>query len=72
MNKSEINLINRESRELKKALATRQKATASTIKKHRKIIRSTQIEITKIERDLNVFELTTNDRLAILEGRLNS
>lgn len=57
---------------MKSALNSRQKLTAREISKRRNPIRSTEREITTIERDSAVFEKTTNDRLAILEGRLNS
>lgn len=72
MNKTETTLVKREVRQLKSTLNTRQKQTAREIKKRRNIIRSTEREISTIERDAAAFVKSTSDRLAILEGRLNS
>ena len=72
MTKTEAKLVQAEIRRLKSALNTKQKTTAREIKKRRDLIRSTEREITTIERDTAVFEKSTTDRLAILEGRLNS
>ena len=72
MTKTEIAQIKRESRSLKSALATREKLAARIIKKHRDTIRQTEREITNIESQNNRFSKSTNDRLGILEGRLNS
>jgi len=72
MNKNETSLVKKEIRQLKSSLNTRQKQTARDIKKRRDLIRSTEREITTIERDAAAFTKSTTDRLAILEGRLNS
>lgn len=72
MNKTEKSLVKSEVRALKSTLNSRQKQTAREIKKRRDFIRSTEREITSIERDQAAFVKATTDRLAILEGRLNS
>jgi hypothetical protein len=72
MNKTETSLVKREIRTLKSALNARQKQTARDIKKRRDFIRAAEREIASIERECQTFPLSTTDRLAILEGRLNS
>lgn len=72
MNKTETKLVKAEIRSLKSALNKRQKTSAHSIAAHRKTIRSNEIAITTIERETTAFVKSTSDRLAILEGRLNS
>lgn len=72
MNKTEASIIKREIRGLKSALNSRQKQTAREIKKRRNLIRSTEREITTIERESADFLKSITDRLAIIDGRLNS
>ena len=72
MTKTESALIRREIRSLKSALTNRQKTTAREVKKRRAIIRATDLEITRIETETTAFTRATTDRLAILEGRLQS
>lgn len=72
MTKSETASAKREARLIKSALNSRQKLTAADIKKRRNIIRSTEKEIADIERETAAFVRTSTDRLAILDGRLNS
>lgn len=72
MNKTEASLVKREIRTLKSTLNSRQKITAREIKKRRDIIRTTEKEITAIERECEAFTQSTTDRLAILDGRLHS
>jgi hypothetical protein len=72
MNKAETATVKKELRALKSALNSRQKQTVREVKKRRDIIRQTEREITHIEADLNAYVVATSDRLAILEGRLNS
>ena len=72
MNKTESKLIRTEIRSLKSALNARQKAAAKAIKKHRDTIRENEKAITLITYETNAFVHTTSDRIAILEGRLNS
>jgi hypothetical protein len=72
MNKSDAKLVKAEIRTLKSALNKRQKESAKTIAAHRKTIRSNEVSITNIERETTAFVKSTTDRLAILEGRLNS
>lgn len=72
MNKTEASIIKREIRGLKSALNSRQKQTAREIKKRRNLIRSTEREITTIESESADFLKSVTDRLAIIDGRLNS
>lgn len=72
MNKTETSLVKREIRTLKSSLNSRQKLTAREIKKRRDLIRSAEKEIASIERECAAFTQSTTDRLAILDGRLNS
>ena len=72
MNKTEAKLVKAEIRTLKSSLNSRQKLTAREIKTRRNIIRTTEREITRIERDSAQFVQSTTDRLAILDGRLMS
>lgn len=72
MTKTEIKLAKAEYRHLKSALNTRQKKAAAEIKKRRAIIRQTEREISHIEADVTAYVKATSDRLAILEGRINS
>lgn len=72
MTKTETKLARAEIRTLKSALNKRQKEAAKSIAAHRKEIRSKEILITSIERETTRFVTATSDRLAILEGRLNS
>ncbi|MFU8894036.1 MAG: hypothetical protein ACNA8L_10445 [Luteolibacter sp.] len=72
MTKSETATIRREIRALKSALTARQKQTARTIKAHRATIRTNEKAISKIESETNAFLKNTTDRLAILQGRLES
>jgi DNA-binding XRE family transcriptional regulator len=72
MNKTEAKLMRTEIRNLKSALNKRQKQAAKDIAAHRKTIRTNEQEITNIERITTAFVRTTTDRLAIIEGRLNS
>jgi hypothetical protein len=69
---TEASIIKREIRGLKSTLNTRQKQTAREIKKRRDLIRSTEREITTIEREQASFVKATTDRLAIIDGRINS
>ncbi len=77
MNKAETKLIKAEIRDLKRDLSKRQKIDARTIAGHRAHIRRIERERAGFERDiatiqsgLSLFEKTTNDRIAILDGRL--
>jgi hypothetical protein len=72
MNKSETTLVKKEISTLKSTLAARQKLVARDIKKHRDFIRNTEKTISTIERDSTAFLRSTTDRIAILDGRLNS
>lgn len=72
MNKADTKLAKAEIRTLKSALNKRQKEAAKTIAAHRKTIRTNEIAITNMERDITRFTKATTDRLAVLEGRLNS
>jgi hypothetical protein len=72
MNKTETKLARTEIRTLKSALNKRQKDTAKRIKTHRAAIRANEIHISTIERETTAFVKSTTDRLAILEGRINS
>lgn len=72
MNKSESKVIRAEIRSLKSALNKRQKQASKEIAAHRKTIRTNEQIIADIERLTTAFVRTTTDRLAILEGRLNS
>lgn len=72
MTKPETALTKKEIRALKSSLNARQKMTAREIKKRRDLIRQTEKEITAAELDLAAFAHSTTDRLAILDGRLNS
>jgi hypothetical protein len=72
MNKNDTKLAKAEIRTLKSALNKRQKETAKKIAAHRKTIRVNEIAIDIVERDCTRFVKSTTDRLAILEGRLNS
>ena len=72
MNKAETKTTKAEIRSLKSALNKRQKETARTIAGHRANIRARERAITKIENETSAFVRSTSDRIAILEGRLNS
>lgn len=72
MNKTETALVKREIKTLKSALNKRQKEASKAIAERRKQIRAHEVWITSIERDTTAFEKSTNDRLAVLQGRLNS
>jgi hypothetical protein len=72
MTKTESKIIRKEIRGLKSALNARQKAAAKTIKGHRDTIRTNEKAITRIEAETTAFVRTTTDRLAILQGRLES
>lgn len=72
MNKTETKMIRSEIRTLKSALNKRQKQAAKDIDAHRKTIRTNELAITRIESETTAFVRKTTDRLAILEGRLNS
>lgn len=72
MNKTETKLAKGEIRTLKSALNKRQKESAKRIKSHRATIRANELQIAVIERETTSFVKSTSDRLAILEGRLNS
>ena len=72
MNKAEAKTTKAEIRSLKSALNKRQKESARNIADHRKTIRSNEIAIAQEERVTTAFVKSTSDRLAILEGRLNS
>ena len=72
MNKTETKLARAEIRSLKAALNKRQKESAKNIAAHRKTIRSNEMAIAQEERVTTAFVKSTSDRLAILEGRLNS
>lgn len=72
MTKTETKLVKAEIRSLKSALNKRQKESAKAISERRKQIRSHEIFITAVERETTAFVKSTTDRLAILEGRLNS
>ena len=63
MNKTESALVRKEIRALKSALTNRQKQTAREIKKRRDLIRSTEKEISAIERETNSL-LPTPQRLS--------
>lgn len=72
MNKAETKTTKAEIRILKSALNKRQKDCAKQIAAHRKTIRTNEQAITTLERETTRFVTATTDRLAILEGRLNS
>ncbi len=72
MTKTETKFARTEIRTLKSALNKRQKEAAKTIATHRKDIRAKEILIASVERETTAFVKSTTDRLAILEGRLNS
>lgn len=72
MNKTETKLVRAEIRDLKASLNKAQKSSSRQIAGHRKLIRAGEREITTIERNSALYEKTVNDRLAILDGRLNS
>jgi hypothetical protein len=72
MNKNDTKLAKAEIRTLKSALNKRQKDSAKQIAAHRKTIRCNEQAITVIERATTAFVKSTSDRLAIIEGRLNS
>ena len=72
MTKTETKLAKAEIRTLKNALNRRQKDAAKLIASHRKTIRTNEVAIANIERDVSRFVKATTDRLAVLEGRLNS
>ena len=72
MNKNETKLAKTEIRQLKAALNKAQKHAAREIAAHRKTIRTTEMAITTIERNVSQLTKSTTDRLAVLEGRLNS
>lgn len=55
MNKTETKLVNREIKNLKSTLSAKQKQTAKEIKQRRDLIRTTEREITNIERDTAAF-----------------
>lgn len=72
MTKTETKLAKAEIRSLKSALNKRQKDSAKQIAAHRKTIRANELSIATLERETTRFVTATTDRLAILEGRLNS
>lgn len=72
MNKTEASIVKREIRCLKASLNTRQKQAAKEIKKRRVLIRSTEKEISGIERECAAFVQSVTTRLAVIDGRLNS
>jgi multidrug resistance efflux pump len=72
MNKNDTKLAKAEIRTLKSALNKRQKETAKDIANERSTIRSAEIRISVAEQNLSRFVKSTTDRLAIIEGRLNS
>lgn len=72
MNKAETKAAKAEIRSLKSALNKRQKESARNIAAHRKTIRSNEVAIAQEERVTTAFVKATSDRIALLEGRLNS
>ncbi len=72
MTKTEAKIVRAEIRSLKSALTKRQKESAKAISERRKQIRGHEIWITQIETNTTAFVKSTTDRIAILEGRLNS
>jgi len=72
MTKTEKALIRKEIRAIKSALNRRQKLAARAVKNHRDFIRAREREIAAIEREIDSLTVATNDRLAILDGRLLS
>lgn len=72
MTKTETKLAKAEIRHLKQTLNKRQKEIAKDIARNRRIIRSSEIVITNLERESTRLLKSTTDRLAIIEGRLNS
>jgi len=72
MTKTETKLAKAEIRNLKASLNKAQKQAARDITAHRKTIRSNELAITAIENNVSRLTKSTADRLAVLEGRLNS
>lgn len=72
MTKSDTKQAKAEIRVLKSNLNKRQKEAAKKIASHRKTIRANEIQIAQIESQTTAFVKATSDRLALLEGRLNS
>jgi multidrug efflux pump subunit AcrA (membrane-fusion protein) len=72
MNKADTKQAKAEIRALKSNLSKRQKEAAKEIANERRTIRAAEIRISVAEQNLTRFVKSTTDRLAILEGRLNS
>jgi hypothetical protein len=72
MTKNETKLAKAEIRSLKSALNKRQKDASRRITGHRANIRANERTIVTIERETTAFVRDTTDRIAILQGRLNS
>jgi DNA-binding XRE family transcriptional regulator len=72
MNKHDTKQARTEIRTLKSGLNKAQKGAAKAIAAHRKTIRSTEISIAQIEREITCLTRTTTDRIAIIENRLHS
>jgi hypothetical protein len=72
MNKADTKQAKAEIRTLKATLNKRQKEIAKDVARNRRIIRSSEIIISNLDRESTRLLKATTDRLAILEGRINS
>jgi hypothetical protein len=70
--KSETKSIKGEIRALKSALKHSAKTNATRCSQLRKVIRSSQSELDRLTKQTGSLEKATNERIAKLEGRLNS
>jgi hypothetical protein len=67
--KEEIKANQREAKDLRKKLATSERANLKACKAERWKIRKATARIQKLEREQSIFAQKANKRLAILEGR---